>query len=134
MLKDIKQPEVKDIAIAVIQEAGEDDELVWNVYLLNLGNEKIYGILVTSRGYGLINDEKRESSVLRHFIEEVPAGGFVKIEPIMEDLFVLSNEYWVSFYKRAEIYDKKFIFPPDSIRYENFVNIPTLGNKGVLIE
>lgn len=134
MLKDIKQPEVKDIAIAVIQEAGEDDELVWNVYLLNLGNEKIYGILVTSRGYGLINDEKRESSVLRHFIEELPAGGFVKIEPIMEDLFVLSNEYWVSFYKRAEIYDKKFIFPPDSIRYENFVNIPTLGNKGVLIE
>lgn len=134
MLKDIKQPEVKDIAIAVIHEAGEDDELVWNVYLLNLGNEKIYGILVTSRGYGLINDEKRESSVLRHFIEEVPAGGFVKIEPIMEDLFVLNNEYWVSFYKRAEIYDKKFIFPPDSIRYENFVNIPTLGNKGVLIE
>lgn len=134
MLKDIKQPEVKDIAIAVIQEAGEDDELVWNVYLLNLGNEKIYGILVTSRGYGLINNEKRESSVLRHFIEEVPAGGFVKIEPIMEDLFVLSNEYWVSFYKRAEIYDKKFIFPPDSIRYENFVNIPTLGNKGVLIK
>ncbi len=134
MLKDIKQPEVKDIAIAVIQEAGEDDELVWNVYLLNLGNEKIYGILVTSRGYGVINDEKRESSVLRHFIEEVPAGGFVKIEPIMEDLFVLSNEYWVSFYKRAEIYDKKFIFPPDSIRYENFVNIPTLGNKGVIIE
>lgn len=134
MLKDIKKPEVKDIAIAVIQEAGENDELVWNVYLLNLGNEKIYGILVTSRGYGLINNEKRESSVLRHFIEEVPAGGFVKIEPIMEDLFVLSNEYWVSFYKRAEIYDKKFIFPPDSIRYENFVNIPTLGNKGVLIE
>ncbi|MCX7744688.1 MAG: hypothetical protein N2167_09020 [Flavobacteriales bacterium] len=134
MLKDIKQPEVKDIAIAVIQEAGENDELVWNVYLLNLGNEKIYGVLVTSRGYGVINQEKRESSVLRHFIEEVPAGGFIKIEPIMEDLFVLSNEYWVSFYKQAEIYDKKFIFPPDSICYENFVNIPTLGNKGVLIE
>lgn len=133
MLKDIKQPEVKDVAVAAIQETGVDGELVWNVYLLNMGKEKIYGILITSRGYGYINNDKHESSVLRHFIEEIPPGGFEKIEPIMEDLFVLSNEYWVSFYKQAVMYDKKFIFPPDSIRYENFVNIPVLGNKGVLI-
>ncbi|MBE2246915.1 MAG: hypothetical protein IAE67_06620 [Candidatus Competibacteraceae bacterium] len=134
MLKDIQQPQVKDVAIAIIQEAGEDNELVWNVYILNLGNERIYGILITSRGYGNINKEQRESSVLRHFIEELPAQGFAKVEPIIEDLFELSNEYWVSYYKDKQIYDKKFIFPPNMITYENFVNIPLLGNKGVVVE
>lgn len=134
MLKDIKHPKVKDVAIVVIQEVGEDNELVWNVYLLNMSTEKIYGILITSKGYGDIDKEERQSSVLRHFIEEVPAQGFVKVEPIIEDLFKLANEYWVSFYKKAQIYDKKFIFPPDSIKYEHFVNIPLLGNKGVIAE
>jgi hypothetical protein len=134
MLKDIHQPEVKDIGVAIIQEPGEDNALVWNVYLLNWGNEKIYGVLVTSRGYGVINDETRESSVLRHFFEELPAGGFIKIEPVIEDVFELTNEYWVSYYLNGKIFDKKFIFPAASIRYENFKQIPVLGNKGVMAE
>ena len=134
MLKDIHQPEVKDIGVAIIQEPGEDNALVWNVYLLNWGNEKIYGVLVTSRGYGVINDETRESSVLRHFFEELPAGGFIKIEPVIEDVFELTNEYWVSYYLNGKIFDKKFIFPAASIRYENFKQIPVLGNKGVMPE
>jgi hypothetical protein len=134
MLKDIHQPEVKDIGVAIIQEPGEDNALVWNVYLLNWGNEKIYGILVTSRGYGVINEETRESSVLRHFFEELPAGGFIKIEPVIEDVFELTNEYWVSYYLNGKIFDKKFIFPATFIRYENFKQIPILGNKGVMAE
>jgi hypothetical protein len=105
----------------------------WNVYLINLKQSQIEGVLVSSRGYGEIENEKRASSELRHFLDKVNPQSFVKIEPIVEDVFFLNNEYWVSFFLDSKMYDKKFIFLPETIKQENFVNIPLLNKKGVLI-
>ena len=58
----------------------------------------------------------------------------MKIEPIMEDVFSLSNEYWVSFYIDKIIYDKKFIFLPETISSEYFTQIPILNKRGVMIK
>jgi hypothetical protein len=129
MIKDIERPEVKDIIVAVILE--EED---WNVYLVNHKNIPIEGVLVTSKGYGNINDESRKTSVLRQFFEKIPPRSYVKIEPIMEELFGLTNEYWVSFYIGKTIYDKKFIFLPETISPENFTLIPVLKTNGVMIK
>lgn len=129
MIKDIERPEVKDIIVAVILEEAD-----WNVYLINLKNVPIEGVLVTSKGYGSINDESRKTSVLRQFFETIPPQSYVKIEPIMEELFGLTNEYWVSFYISNIIYDKKFIFLPETISPDNFTYIPVLKTNGVMIK
>jgi hypothetical protein len=132
MLKDIHTPEVTDVGIAIIREEGEDG-FVWNVYLLNLKGELLEDVLVSSTGYGQMNDEPVKTSVLRHSLNTVEPLDFAKIEPIMEDLFVLNNEFWVSFYIDKIMYDKKFVFLPGTISEEFFTSIPVIFKKGVLI-
>ena len=40
MKKDIAPPSVENIAIAVVRETNDLNELEWNVYLLNFKKEK----------------------------------------------------------------------------------------------
>jgi len=133
MKKDIQHPEVEDIAVAVVEETNEEGEQGWYVYFLNLKNIPVTGVLVSSRGYGVMEGEEMKTSTLRHFLEDVPAMSAVKIELIMENVFGLNNEYWVSFYIGKTIYDKKYIFLPESIIKENFTYIPLLEKQGVMI-
>lgn len=133
MKKDIEIPIVKDVGVAVVKEENELAQPEWNVYLINLKNEPIEGVLVSSRGYGVISEEIRNTSELRHFLDIVKPKTFAKIEPIIEDVFVLNNEYWVSFYLNNVMYDKKFIFLPETIKEENFTKIPVINKRGVLI-
>lgn len=132
MIKDIHVPKVEDIAIAVVKE-GEVDELHWNVYLVNLKEEQIDGVLVSSKGYGTIEGKDVKTSVLRHFFDTMAPMSFVMVEPIMENVFPLNNEYWVSFYIKGVIYDKKFVFLPETIQENFFSTIPVLNKRGVMI-
>ena len=99
MLKDIPQLVVENIIVAVVPEMDEvTGSQIWNVYLVNLYDKKIEGVLVSSKGYGTLEGRDVKTSDLRHFLDTVDAKGYSKIEPIMPDVFGLSNEYWVSFY------------------------------------
>lgn len=133
MQKDINPPLVENIAIAVIREMNADGSCEWNVYLLNLKDAPIQGVLVSSRGYGVKNGEKVQTSTLRHFLDVVAARSFAKIEPIMEELFALGNEFWVSFYQNNEMYDKKYVFVAETIKEENFTFVPLINKPGVMI-
>lgn len=133
MKKDIEFPKVTDVGVAVVLEKNEIDEEVWNVYILNLKEEELEGVLVSARGYGIINNEGRTTSELRHFLDKIPAKSFMKIEPIVEEVFPLNNEYWVSFFLNGTMYDRKYIFLSETIHRENFVKIPLLEKQGVLI-
>jgi len=133
MLKDIPKLVVENIVMAVVKEPGEDGELVWNVYLVNLYEEKIEGVLVSSKGYGTFEGRDVKTTVLRHLIGELDPHDYAKIEPIMTDVFGLNNEYWVSFYLDKKMYDKKYIFLPESINEEFFTLIPVLNKMGVMI-
>ncbi len=126
-------PKVEDVAIAIVPEIVEDEQ-GWMVYIVNLKNKILKNVLITSQGYGQINDQPLKTSTLRHFIEEVPAHGYHKVEPIMEDVFGLNNEFWVSFYLDSTILDKKFIFLSETITENNFVTIPLINKKGVMIK
>ncbi len=132
MIKDIVFPEVEDVAVAVVQEHEGLDE--YAVYLINLKFAAIRNVLVTSAGYGLINDEQRKTSTLRHFFDEIQQHDYIQIEPITKEVFGLSNEYWVSFTLNDQLMDKKFIFLPETIVPENFVTVPVINKKGVLIK
>jgi len=134
MKKDIIIPTVEDIAVAVVKEENELAEIEWNVYLINLKKDDIEGVLVTSQGYGLHNNEEVRTSTLRHFLDVVKAKSFSKIEPIVESLFGLNNEYWVSFYHNKTMYDKKYVFLPESINEDNFILVPYINKKGVIIK
>lgn len=132
MLKDIPQLIVENIVVAVVREE-EEGEQVWNVYIINLYDKEIASVIVSSVGYGQYEGREVKTSVLRHLIGDISANDYGKIEPIMEDLFGLSNEFWVSFHMNGHMYDKKYIFLPESIKEENFVTIPVINRSGVMI-
>ena|SRR5436190_20772640 len=133
MLKDIPKLVVENIVVAVVKEPNVEGEMVWNVYIVNLYEEKIEGVLVSSKGYGNYEGRDVKTTVLRHMIGEIDPHDYAKIEPIMTNVFGLSNEYWVSFYFEKKMYDKKYIFLPESIKEENFTLIPVLNKRGVMI-
>ena len=133
MLKDIRSPIVDKIIIAAICEEDKQDEIDWNVYLVNMYDVKIENVLVSSKGYGIHNGENVRTSTLRHLIDEIKPKNSAKIEPIIKDVFGLNNEYWVSFYIGKEIYDKKYIFLPESISEEHLTMIPHINKRGVMI-
>ncbi len=134
MREELKGPKVENIGVAVVEQFNEEKEKIYNVYLLNLNDEIIEGIIITSRGYGTKpNGEKIKTSMLRHSLEVLLPNEVAKIEPIMEDVFGIANEYWVSFYIDGKMYDKKFVFVAESISENNMKIIPVLGHRGVMI-
>ncbi|GGH00409.1 hypothetical protein [Mucilaginibacter phyllosphaerae] len=133
MIKDLPPNVVKDIAVAVALEGENAESKVWYVYLINLKNTPLENVLVTSKGYGEKNGEQVKTSVLRHSFPLIEARSYKLIEPIDEQTFGLNNEYWLSYYIGREIFDKKFIFLPESIVDDNFIKLPVLNKPGVMI-
>jgi hypothetical protein len=133
MIKDLPQNIVKDIAVAVALEKESAESKIWYVYLINLKNVPIENVLITSRGYGEKDGAPVKTSVLRHMFPLVESGSYKLIEPIDEQTFGLNNEYWLSYYIGGEIFDKKFIFLPESIVELNFIKLPVINKVGVMI-
>jgi len=134
MKKDIVIPVVEDVWVAVVHDPIENEETEWNAYLLNMKNEEIDGVLVSSRGYSAIENDQRKTVTFRHFLDVLPPKSFKKIEPVSSEVFGLNNEFWVSFYINKKMYDKKYIFLPESINESYFIDIPLINKKGVLIK
>jgi hypothetical protein len=133
MIKDLPENIVKDVAIAVALEGENIQSKTWYVYLINLKKEPIENVLITSKGYGEQNGEQIKTSTLRHMFPVVNENAFVLIELIDEATFGLNNEYWLSYYIGKNIYDKKFIFLPESIVESNFIKLPIVNKPGVMI-
>lgn len=132
MKKDLEIPTVVNVTIAVAckKAIGESDE--WLVYLLNNNEFPIENTLVASNGYGEKDGEQQKTSILRHYLQTVPAKGTALIEPIDKGVFHLNNEYWVSYYIGSKIYDKRFVFVPESISEDNLTFVKELGMEAVL--
>ncbi|TXK37185.1 hypothetical protein FVR03_15945 [Pontibacter qinzhouensis] len=132
MKKDIDFGLVEGISIAVATSPDELGAPTWNVYLINNNAHALTNVLIASTGYGVIDGAEVKTSTLRHMFEQVEAKSFVQIEPIDPGIFHLNNEYWVSYYVGNNIYDKKFIFVPESITEDNLIEISMLQMQGVL--
>ena len=85
MREELLGPKVEGVAVAVVQQIGEDNATIYNVYLINLREDIIEGIIVTSEGFGMNVEtgEKIKTSSLRHSIELMLPNEAAKIEPIM---------------------------------------------------
>lgn len=134
MRKDIHPPKVEGVAMAVVREADEEGDEGWFVYLVNQNDFTLENVLISSRGYGELAGETRRTSEMRHFLGELGPRSWARIERIMEDVFGLSNQYWLSFYLGRELHDKKYIFLPESIQEENFTTVPLMKVRGVMIQ
>ena len=132
MKKDIEIPQVTNVTIAISREKTMLNTWEWNVYLINANPFPIENTLVSSTGYGEKEGAQQKTSTLRHFLETVQANSVALVEPINEEVFHLSNEYWVSYYIDRQIFDKRFVFVPDSIREENLSFIKEIDMEGIL--
>lgn len=135
MREELKGPVVENVRVVVVPEKNEEGSIQHYVYLLNLRDDIMEGIIITSKGYGINveTEEKISTSVLRHSLEVLLPNEAAKIEPIMEEVFGLTNEYWVSFWADDVMYDKKFIFLPETINEKNYIDIPKLGGRGIMV-
>lgn len=134
MIKDIDTPKVEGVAMAVVPEVDEVGEEAWYVYLINEQEVALENVLVSSRGYGQIEGEKRATSEMRHFLETLAPRSWARIERIVEEVFPLNNQYWLSYYVGRDLHDKKYIFLPESIQPENFTTLPLMNKRGVMIQ
>ena len=137
MKQDISFEQVEGVSVAIVPAADNaltpDGQPLWQVYLLNHNDFPLTNVIVNANGYGQQSDgEKVRTSTLRYVFEEVPAHTAVPVEPIDPALFHLNNQYWVSYYHGPQIFDKKFIFVPDSIVPDNFTSIALLDRIGIL--
>jgi hypothetical protein len=133
MKKDLPENIVEDISVAVVLEGETPDVKNWIVYLINEKNVQLNNVLVSSKGYGEKDGKPVKTTTLRHFIGDVEGKTSAKIEAIDEEVFGLTNEYWLSYYINGTIYDKKYIFLPESIVDENLSKVPIVNKPGVLI-
>ena len=124
------------MAIAIVEEINELNERMFYAYLLNLRDDIMEGIIVTSTGYGenATTGERVRTSTLRHSLEVLLPNEAAKLEPIMDDVLGLANEFWVSFWVNEVMYDKKFVFLPETISAEKMTVLPVLGQKGIMIK
>ncbi|MAX81906.1 MAG: hypothetical protein CL843_17210 [Crocinitomicaceae bacterium] len=133
MKKDINFPKVQGVHIAILREQVEKEQ-EWAVYIINENNHDIVDLMVTSKGYGEAEGKNIQTTALRRYIEKVEANSSLKFEIIPEELLGITNEFWLSYYINKTIYDKKYIFLPDSLIEENLITVPIVNKKGVLIE
>jgi hypothetical protein len=134
MKKDLPANIVEDVAMAVVLLNETPEVKNWTVYVVNLKDIQIKNVLISSKGYGEKDGKMVKTSVLRHFIGDLEAGTYKGVEAIDTEVFGLTNEYWLSYYIDEVIYDKKFIFLPESIVDENLIRIPVLNKPGVMIK
>ena len=118
--------------MAVVKET-DDVNAEWGVYLINSKSIDLKDIIIVSKGYGTINNEEIKTSTLRHFFDDLRTNSFQKVEKIMPEVFGLNNEYMLTFYIDGVIYDRKYIFVPDSVLEDNLIQIPLIDRPGILI-
>ncbi len=131
MRKDIEIPIVKDVHIAAVKEwDGEFLSQSWYAYLINNSEQQLDITMVVSRG----NNSDLKTATLRHAFGIIKPKSSKKIELLMEDVFTFTNEFLVTYFIEDLLYEKTFVFPPNSISEKNNVAIPLLEVEGVLAD
>ncbi|MCP9767786.1 hypothetical protein EGI22_07660 [Lacihabitans sp. LS3-19] len=129
MKKDIDFPQNQNVVLAIAPSEFEQ----WDVFLINNGSEEITNILVSSSGFGFDDKgEKVSTSTLRHFFDNLQGASFLAVEKIDPTVFHLNNEYWISYWIDGTLFDRRFLFVPDSITEQNCIQVSILDKSAVL--
>lgn len=134
MKKDINIPDVQGVYIAAVLELNEKKEESWIVYLINDLDVMIEGVMITSKGHEDVEGKVLRTASMRHRIGNVPFKTAVKVELIDAQVFEIFNEYWVSFFQKGKVMEKKFTFGPYTIDKEFLETLPVMGQKGIIVK
>lgn len=133
MKKDIIQPTVENVFMAVVKEYNDIFKTEdWNAYLINSKDVDLDMVLIVSKGYD--EDKLIETSLIRHKIEKLPAKSFAKVELLQEDVLKLSNFFNVTFFEGNIMFDKKYLFEKGTIKESALRTIPLLNKRGILVK
>jgi len=132
MRKDIEIPVVKDVHMAIVSKYNEEFKVDdWYAYVINKSDLDLETVLIVSKGF---NEElNKETSMMRHKIERLPAGSAVKVELIQEELLEkMDNLFNLTYFAKDRLYDKQFEFKRGTVNFETIENIPEIGLKGLI--
>ena len=131
MKKDIQIPEVENVFLAISQEYNEafkaNDHYV---YLINKKEIDLEMILIVSQGI----DGQKETSVMRHKIELLPAQSYAKVELMLEDILSLNNHFKVTFFENNSMFEKEFILKKNSLKEGALRHIDILNKRGIVLK
>ncbi len=131
MKKDIQIPTVKDVYMAVSREYNEAFKSNdYYAYLINKKEVPLEMVLIVSKGA----DKEKETSVMRHKIDRLPAQSFAKVELMPEDLLVLNNHFKVTFFEENRMFEKEFILEKNNLKEGSLRYIDILNQRGILLK
>lgn len=129
--KDINIPEVKGVYMAIVNEYNEFYKTYdWNAYIINDKDIDLDMLLIVSKGY----TKEKKTSIMRHKLDKLPPKSYAKIELMQEDVFVLNNEFKVTFFEDNRMYDKTYLFRKNTINEKALQPIPLMECKGILVK
>lgn len=131
MKKDIQIPAVENVFLAISQEYNEafktNDHYV---YLINKKDVALEMVLIVSKG----RDQQKETSVMRHKIERLPAHSFAKVELMLEDILSLDNYFSLTFFENNRMFEKEFILKKNSLKEGALRHIDILNKRGIILK
>lgn len=131
MKKDIEIPKVEGVYLAAVNEYNDIYKTQdWNAYIINDKDVDLDVVLIVTNGYS----EKKITSTFRKKLDKLPAKSYAKIELLHEDLFVLNNQFKVTFFEGNTMFDKTFLFRKNTINLKALQSIPLMEAKGVLVK
>lgn len=131
MKKDIEIPIAENVCLAAVHEAsGETSDKQWTTYLLNTMDDPMEMVMVVSKGY----EGETKTSTMRHGMRVIDPGSYAKVELITDDVLELTNEFFVTFFSKGKLYERKFIFSPGSISEDAMEPLPVMDCRGVLAQ
>lgn len=107
MLKDIEIEKHSNFSLAVCRNE-EEQELVYDIFLLNTTDEIIENVMVSCSGHGEIDGQQKSTTLMRIMVGDLPSFSFVKIESIIGDTIQLQNDFFVSGFSSNRLKDMVF--------------------------
>ena len=65
-------------------------------------------------------------------MEVLGAKSYEKLEFVQQEVLDLTNEFYVTYYLKGKLYEKRFIFQKGSVTEQNLTQIPLLERDGIL--
>lgn len=127
MKKDLDIEEVSGVYIAFLPNRDN-----WSVYIINNRKEALETVIVNASGEGKLDGKEKQTATLRFLLNDIPAESVKPFELLMPESLKLSHRYWVSYYIGNRIFDKKFIYTPDTYD-EDLQDLPVFGSPGILL-
>jgi hypothetical protein len=134
MRKDIDIPQVKNLSMAIVSQYNEEFQCEdWYAYLINTSDKNLDLVLIVSKGFN--EDIGKETSLMRHKIESLPAHSAAKVELLQEDLLdKMDNLFNVTYFCESKMYDKQFEFKRGSVNKDSLNTISEVGHPGFRVD